>query len=195
MESQVVYKEATIEKKDDDVLHFVASDESVDGHGDVIVASGWDLRRYKRNPIVLFGHDHYTPVGYSPKTAVEGKRLVSDIKLAREGTSEFIDTLRKLVDQKIVRSVSVGFKTTRKPEPIWDDENDRILGFKFDGTELLEISLVSVPANPNALQLAKSWGTSERTLCRLFSEDALVQHSRVARELALIKLGAPSTVR
>lgn len=191
MDQQVHYKTAELVKAaGSDVYSFVASDESEDGHGDVIVASGWDLKRYKRNPVVLFGHDHYTPVGYSTRTALEGKKLMSDIRLAKEGTSEFIDTLRKLVDQKIVRAVSVGFRITKDPVPIRDKE-DHITGFKFDGTELLEISLVSVPANANALQVAKAWGTSERTMQRLFAPDATVQQAQVRKSIDLLKARRP----
>lgn len=189
---QIHYKTAELTKADKaDAYSFVASDESEDRHGDRIIAKGWDLSKYKRNPIVLFGHDSYMPVGYSSRTAVEGKKLVADIVLAKDGTSEFIDTLRKLIDQKIVRAVSVGFRALAEPTIIRDAE-DHITGFEFNGTELMEISLVSVPANSNALRLSKSWGVSERTINRLFAPDALVQASVREREMAFLKLGVSS---
>lgn len=193
MEVQTVFKEVQITKASPDgMLSFVASDESVDGHGDIVRASGWDLRRYKKNPIVLFGHDGKLPVGYSPKTMVEGTQLVSDIKLADFGTSEFIDTLRKLIDQKIVRAVSVGFAVTQEPQ-ILRDKQDQFSGFEFIGQELLEISIVSIPSNPNALSLAKSWGTSDRTMHRLFSQDAIVQAAARERRLKILQLGGTSS--
>lgn len=191
----MIYKEVTLEKaQGDDLLNFIASDETPDGHGDIVRADGWDLKRYRKNPIVLFGHDHTLPVGYSPKTAIEGKSLKSAIKLAKPGTSEFIDTLRSLIEQNIVRAVSVGFKTTKPPVPIRDPD-DHIMGFEFNGTELLEISIVSVPANPNSLQSAKSLGVSERSMARLFAPDALVQSAKRQRQILLATLGASSKSR
>ena len=193
MEPDVFYREVEFEPIDlaSRLFRFVASDETPDSYGDVVRADGWDLRRYKRNPIILFGHDSRMPVGFSPKTGLDGKRLIADVKLADEDTSDFIDTLFKLMSQKIVRAMSVGFRATVPPIPIRDKE-DRITGFEFNGQELLENSIVSVPANPNALSLAKSWGARDTTLNRLVAQDAIVQAAKRQRQLTLLKLGVPS---
>jgi hypothetical protein len=57
-----------------DGLDFVLSDETVDRYGDVIVASGWQLANFKKNPIALFGHDQSTPIGVWENLRVEGTR-------------------------------------------------------------------------------------------------------------------------
>jgi len=190
----LVYKEATVEDAGDRTFKFIASDETPDSYGDVILASGWDLKRYKRNPIVLFGHKTEMPVGFSPSTKVEGTKLIATIKLADEGTSDFIDTLFKLMKQKIVRAVSVGFRPTMDPS-IRRDKDGHMLGYEFNGQELLENSVVSVPANPNALSLAKSWGARDSTINRIFAEDAIVQAAKRQRTLDLLRLGASSIIR
>jgi HK97 family phage prohead protease len=172
-------------------FEFIASDETPDSYGDIVRAEGWDLRRYKRNPIVLFNHKSDTPVGYSPKTFVEGKQLICRVKLADEGTSDFIDTLYKLMKQRIVRAMSVGFRPTADVN-IMRDKDQNFIGLEFNGQELLENSIVSVPANPNSLALAKSWGAKDSTLHRLVESDAIVQSSIRQRKIDLLRLGATS---
>jgi HK97 family phage major capsid protein len=60
--------------------------------------------------------------------------------------------VRALVRQGILRAVSVGFQP-KKIEPLGKNEN----GYRFVQSELLECSLVSVPANANALAIAKQF--------------------------------------
>jgi len=130
-------------------LEFVLSDESVDRMGDIIRAGGWDLSAFKANPIALLGHDHSSIIGVWENVRVEGKKLMGSLKLAREGTSELVDTVRSLIDQRILKSVSVGFQpveaTPRKGG-----------GWDFIKSALHEVSVVAVPANPNALAIAKA---------------------------------------
>lgn len=196
MQLQVVYKASDIKKNSDGTYEYVASDETVDRYGDVIRVSGWELKNYKANPVVLFAHQKDNPVGTAPKVWTEGTKLMVRIKLADEGTSPFIDTLRKLMDQKIVRAVSVGFLPTKQPNYIRDEKNDRITGVEYIGQELLENSLVTVPANPMALQTAKAMGISEQHLQRVFAppkpRDALVHLARQRAVLEMTRLGASS---
>lgn len=200
MNAQVVYKASEITKNSDGTYEFVASDESVDRYGDVIRVSGWDLRNYKKNPIVLFAHQKDNPVGIASKTWIEGTKLMVRIKMADEGTSPFIDTLRKLMDQKIVRAVSVGFMPTEQPTYRRDEKNERVIGLEYNGQELLENSLVTVPANPAALSTAKSMGIPEQHLQRVFapvrasqqSKSALAQLGLQRAVLEMTRLGASS---
>jgi HK97 family phage prohead protease len=195
-EERVFYREIEIRAAGGNELgerefEFIASDESPDSYGDIVRAEGWDLRRYKRNPIILYNHKSDVPVGYSPKTFVEGKQLICRAKLADEGTSEFIDTLYKLMKQRIVRAMSVGFRAT-KDVNIMRDKEGVFLGLEFNGQELLENSIVTVPANPNALSLAKSWGVKDSTLAKMVEQDALVQASIRQRQIDLLRLGVSS---
>ncbi len=136
-------------QSDDNPLEFVLSDESVDRMGDVIRAGGWDLKQFKSNPIALLGHDHSSIIGVWENVRVEGKRLLGSLKLAKEGTSDLVDTVRSLIDQRILKSVSVGF------QPI-EAEPRKAGGWDFIKSALHEVSVVAVPANPNALAVAKA---------------------------------------
>lgn len=171
----VIFK--TGQQSENDPFEFVMSDETVDRVGDVIVASGWDLRDFRKNPVALFGHDSgKPPIGVWENVRVEGKRLIGKLKLASAGTSPFIDTLRSLLEQRILRAVSVGFMPT-KAEPI---NPDRPYGpQRFLKTALFECSLVSIPANPNALSLAKGLSEDDRAI--LFAEPGTRQAARSTR--------------
>ncbi len=153
-------------------LDFVLSDDTLDRYGDVIDAKGWDLRNFKKNPIALFGHSGSFPIGTWTNIRVEGSKLIATLKLAAKGTSDRIDELINLVEQGILRAVSVGFRPLES-EPI--DPKKPYGGQRYTKQELLETSLVSVPANPSALALAKSLNVSDETLVMAFGEHADVK--------------------
>lgn len=137
------------QKTDGSPFDFVLSDESVDRMGDVIRAGGWDLSSFKSNPIALFGHSHENIIGVWENVRVEGKKLLGTLKLAKPGTSTFIDTIRSLIEQHIIKAVSVGF------QPV-EASPRKGGGYDFVKASLHEVSVVAVPANPNALALAKA---------------------------------------
>jgi len=178
---------------DPDAWKMVASDETVDRYGDVIRVDGWELKNYEANPIVLFGHSSFSPIG-TASMQIKGKQLLSTIKLADEGTSPETDFYRSLIKQRILRASSVGFMPTKGVVPILDKDK-RVTGFEYVGQELLELSVVSVPANPAAVSLAKSMNLQpERVLPRAFDEGASAFLNRRTLELHLHRLraGAPA---
>lgn len=158
-------------------LDFVLSDDTVDRYGDIIDAKGWVLTNFKKNPIALFGHSNGFPIGTWANLRVEGNKLIGTLKLAARGTSARIDELISLVEQGILRAVSVGFIPI-KSEPI---NPDRPYGpQKYTKQELVETSLVSVPANPAALALAKQLNISDETMSLAFGEHAEVRRKDVS---------------
>lgn len=166
---QIIRKDAALALTDAlDEMEVIASDETIDRYGDIIRADGWNLEHYQKNPVVLFAHDTHSPVGTATRVWRDGTRLCARIKLATQGTSELIDALRSLVAQKIIRAISVGFMPTKEPKRIRDAE-DHVTGFEFIGQELLEMSLVAVGANPEALALAKSLNLSAEVMQRTFA--------------------------
>lgn len=144
---------------------FVISDGSLDRHGTRINPAGWDLASFKRNPIALFGHSGGFPIGRWEDVRIEGRKLIGRLVLAADGTSARIDELRKLVEQGILRAVSVGFSVLEFGTPGKSE-------YDFEKQELHEISLVSVPSNTNALAKARSLNISESTIELAFGEHA-----------------------
>jgi HK97 family phage major capsid protein/HK97 family phage prohead protease len=149
----------------DDPFEFVMSDESVDRMGDVIEQDGWELENFRRNPIALFGHSAGFPIGTWRDVAVEGGRLKGRLDLM-PAVSDRLREIQAAVAAGVLRAVSVGFRPIDM-EPL---EGSKDGGLRFTKSELVECSLVSVPANPNALSIAKAIGLSRDTQRLIFGE-------------------------
>jgi HK97 family phage major capsid protein/HK97 family phage prohead protease len=150
-------------------MEFVLSDDSIDRMGDSITTGGWQLDNYRRNPVALGFHNPEFVVGRWHNLRVEGNQLRGHLELAPKGTSPRIDEIRKLVEAGILKAVSVGFKPV-KHEPLNKGDKSSYGGIRFLEQELVETSLVSVPANANALAVAKSLKVSPETINLVFAE-------------------------
>ena len=135
-------------------LRFVGSSPSPDRHGDVVNAKGWNLDNFKKNPVFLWQHNqNEAPIGNSINEFVdEEKGLVMDIFF--HGLTEKSAEALMLYNAGVMKGVSVGFRPLELKE--MDDEERKDLGMSPFGTyyesqELLELSAVSIPANPDAL--------------------------------------------
>lgn len=151
----LIYR-AAARQTDANPFEYVMSDETVDRMGEVIKADGWDLGDFKANPIGLFNHHADAIIGRWENVRVEGKRLLARFVFADEGTSEVADTARRLWNQKILRGASVGFKAMQK-ELLTKDADPYLGPFRYLRQQLLECSLVSVPANANAMPILRSY--------------------------------------
>ena len=163
----IIYK--TAYQSADDPLEYVLSDDSVDRYGDIINADGWSLANFRKNPIALFGHKSDIPIGTWTHVRVEGNRLLAKLQLAAAGTSHWVDTVRSLIEQRVLRACSVGFRDI-KSEPL--DPEKPWGAMRFLKSELVECSIVAVPANANAVQLARSIGASDADMALVFSKPA-----------------------
>ena len=170
---------------------FIASDETVDRYGDIIRASGWQLGNYRKNPVLLFGHQSDSlPVGKVEPIAVEGTQLIAHAEFLPEGVTSFADSVWSLIEHGALNAVSVGFLPLTPPNPIFDADK-HLTGFEYIAQELLELSVVPVPANPNALQLAKSFGLTPAEMRCLFDDGTAAHVAAAARSrtITLSRLG------
>jgi HK97 family phage prohead protease len=137
---------------------FVFSDESVDLYGDTISARGWDWSAFENNPVALFGHDASKPeyvVGKAKNLRVQGARLVGDIEFMEAGVNPTAETVYQMVKGGFLNAVSVGFTPL---EWVATKDKSRPGGIDFKRQSLMEISIVPLPANQNALALARAAG-------------------------------------
>ena len=189
-------KKAIAAPAGDDPMTYVMSDESVDRMGDVIEAKGWGLDNFQKNPVALFGHDHSFVIGHWTDVKVAGGKLIGKLNLLPAGISERIDEIRAAVEAGVLRAVSVGFA----PDPEQMEPN-KSGGWRFKAVELLECSLVAVPANANTLQVAKSLNLSDDVQSMIFTaaavETASTTEKRAAtgKSLPVVKLAGPARVR
>lgn len=127
----------------DGEFEVVATTEGVDRDGEVIKVSGWDFTNFQKSPVLLWGHDYGSlPIGAVTDIRVEGTSVIAKGVFAR---SEFAQEVRSLYDDGFVKTVSVGFIPHERT------------GATITKAELLELSFVSVPSNPDALDRLKSF--------------------------------------
>jgi len=140
MKIEKQHLEALTAVKDGDMMA-IGSTEDEDRVGDVLKVSDWDLSKFKKNPVLQAGHD-YRPqftIGIAKDLKVEGKKLT--FRPVFHSLTQLSSDIRAMFENKFLKAWSVGYIPGK-------DEGDK--------NELLEISAVAVPANPNALTLLKS---------------------------------------
>ncbi len=123
----------------------IASTAVEDRHGEKVLVDGWETKNFMANPILLWAHDHTIPaIGNAKNLRVDGKgdnaKLVFEPEF-HEITPE-ARAIKQMFSEGIINSFSVGFK------PLEAEGNT------FTKQELLEISAVNVPANPEARVMA-----------------------------------------
>jgi len=129
-----------------------ANTVSKDRSGDVIVSEAWlkgGISNYMKNPIVLAYHDHSQPIGISEEVTVDSTGLKITARI-----SDVAGNVATLIKEGILKAFSVGFYIK---EADYDSKTDI---FIIKDVELLEISVVSVPANQDSLfEMAKDFST------------------------------------
>jgi HK97 family phage prohead protease len=129
------------------------SSGAVDRTGEVVDQKGIDLSDYNDNPIVLWSHNPEHPVGNASAVQVIGGKLQAQVDFFPEGLSHKADEVCGLYKGGFVRTVSIGFDVT-EAEPM-DPRNPRGPQ-RYLKTTLLEISLVCLPANTDAVVIQRA---------------------------------------
>lgn len=123
-----------------------------DRQGDLVPTTVWQkgMDNYLKNPIILAYHDHSDPCGRMVEHRIDEKGLW--IKARISAASEIFN----LVKDGVLTAFSVGFR-------VRDAEyNSNAELFVIKELELIEISIVSVPANQDTLfSLSKSFKDEE----------------------------------
>jgi HK97 family phage prohead protease len=124
---------------------------SVDRDRDRVEPKGVILDNYLNNPVVMWGHSYSNPadvIGRATALEVTDSGIIADFEL-RPAANDFDpqNIVKLLWDGGWVRTASIGF------QPVNAIPND-IGGLDYAAWELLEFSLVPIPANQDALRLA-----------------------------------------
>lgn len=140
-------------------VRVICSTESVDRMGDIIVQSGIDLTAYKKNPVVLWGHNPDSPIARAVDIGLSGGKLQATVEFPEESKDAEADRYYGKIKAGLVNAASVGFVPTE-----WEaiDPKEPWGGAKFTKSELLEFSFVSIPANKDCLIVGRSMFVGER---------------------------------
>jgi len=162
---------ASAERPEDSqpVLDFIASTATLDRYHEVIEPGGWQLDSYRSNPVFQNAHNYgdiLFTLGKALSTEVRnvegGQALCQRIQFATE-VNPVARIAYGLYKGGFLNAVSVGFIPLR-----WEDGQERGAGSGERGAgnprrryleqELLEVSAVAIPANPDALTLGVKSG-------------------------------------
>ena len=142
-----IYFLGGVEKKagsgSDEVFSIIASTSAIDRQGDSVDQTGWDLKNFNKNPVLLWAHDYSElPIGKVISAQVIKGQLIADFIFATQEANPKAQQIKKLYEEGIVNASSVGFIPLEREGNI------------ITRAELLELSLVPVPANQEALRRA-----------------------------------------
>lgn len=127
------------------MMRFTVSTGDADREGDRIPPTGWRLDNFKRNPVVLWAHQHASPpIARATRVWTEASGLKADIEFPPPGLYPFADQIHDLVKAGFLSTTSVGFKAGQKLR-------NECGGYDWLDPDLLEVSICGVPANPAAL--------------------------------------------
>lgn len=134
---------------------FKASTPDRDRMGDIIVQEGWKTQDFlKTGGPILWGHDYYSlPIGRGKEVSVSPDALEIKIEFQPEDVNPFAAQVERLVSGGWIKTGSVGFQVYRR-EPLSADDLKQRPDLKYGSRlygDLLEFSIVPVPANPEAL--------------------------------------------
>lgn len=149
----------------------VGSSNVLDRQGEIIDQEGWDLKNFTKNPVILWGHNvraDRPPIGKALRVWKDGenkgKKLMFKVQFDLQDS--FAAEIYRKVKDGFVNTVSVGFM------PMEREDN------KYTKAELLELSFVPVPANPEAIVVMREMGIEPVELKDLYKTDGTDDQSQ-----------------
>lgn len=169
MEQEIEVKEVIFQKcifeiteksflQDKKSFKFRLSVEQPDRSNDIVRVNGIGLNNYLKNPVVLFNHDQsILPIGKGVELEVVGDALIGEIEFHTE--TELAKEIANLVEKGYMSAVSIGFLPLKITSfPITEEMRQTGKYYPYTNSvriieeaELIEFSIVAVPANQDAL--------------------------------------------
>ena len=128
---------------------FVMSASAPDRVRDTIEPSAYKTAARVDKLIALWQHNPDQPCGYWSNLKADGDRLTGYLKVSGTNLGQMI---KQLIADGVPLAASIGFRGR--------GESNKAGGTNFTSIELMECSIVSIPAQPLAQQIAKSFGLS-----------------------------------
>jgi len=153
----------------EDALSVVISTPARDRHGDILEPAGLDAAAFRRNPVVLWAHRYDDlPIGKAVNIGAADGAVTAEVVFDRR---PFAREVLRLYREGFLAGWSVGF-LPREWEALQDEEG-RFAGYHVTRWELLELSAVPVPANPEALTRELAGGRIQAPALRKALGEAL----------------------
>lgn len=166
---------------DDDAhsVSFIISTDEVDRYGDVVDQKSWDFKSYLKNPIVLWGHDPSEPenvlgTASSLDIAKDGSQTTATLTFDTD-INPNAGLIFNQIKRGTLRTVSVGFRNHTME---WQEDTPVL-----KDNELLEISVVPIPANAGAIALSYKAGEINRKDAEFLLDSMRKEADLLAEEL------------
>jgi len=142
-----------IKETENNTFDVIASTEDVDRDWEIIKTDGWDTENWFKNPVVLINHSYRVE-----SIAWKGLDFYKDEewRMRLKGVfapNEAGKLAQQLYNWWFLKAVSVWFIVKQR------NETDRLI---IEKAELLEVSFVAVPANPEAISM--DWKTYKKAV-------------------------------
>lgn len=147
---------------DKGTITFIISDENViDRHGERILVDGIDTNEFEKNPLMLYLHDKSKVIGKWENLRKEKGQLLANAIFDKSSD----------LGREVARQVEEGFLNATSLSVIPIEINDNKLlgqtGETISKSTLLEISIVTLPSNGNAVRKL-SFDYTQRSISFLF---------------------------
>jgi HK97 family phage prohead protease len=135
------------------IFEAMITTEATDRGGDIVRASGAKLDNYLKNAVVMWVHDYsQPPIGKTLSIEIiPGTGLKAQWQFSEWGINPQADITRRLWSAGFLNATSIGFipikSTNLDGTNSWGPQ-------EYVEWELLEFSIVPIPANQDALRLA-----------------------------------------
>ncbi len=144
------------------------STAAVDRDGEVVLPAGLEKKNYA-GMTVFYNHDTTLPVGVAQWVKAGGGRVLAKYRCTDK--TQFARDMFALAQDGVLNSYSVGFapREHSPPTPAEIARRPELAGVRriYRRWELLEFSLVGIPANPEATMLAIAKKVSPETLAMI----------------------------
>jgi HK97 family phage prohead protease len=154
----LLYKQlvSAAETMGDRLVRYTITSDTVDRQNDVVSIDGWDLAPYKSNPVVLWGHRASDlPIGKCVELTQVGnalKAVVDYVPFDMPVVGQLAEAVLRMSRSGFLSATSVGFRALDyEVAEDRDDGESWWAPLNFLRQELLEFSVVTIPANPDAL--------------------------------------------
>jgi HK97 family phage prohead protease len=176
---------ALMEKK-----RIILSNEGLNSYGFRVKTGGIKMDRFMKNPVLFLNHSTWSlPVGKWEDLKVEGGTLTG-VPVFDMQDERGAEAARKY-QEGFLNAASISVKTVKTS----NDAKDLVLGQKYETItecELMEVSLVGIPSNPQAIRLS----TQDQDMAWLSAIPALKQATpeQAHTQTTVVQLGVqPST--
>lgn len=138
-------------------MDFTLSTQDLNRYGYRVMTSGAMLENFKKNPVMFYDHNTYRkPIGKWVDIRIEGDKLVATAEFDEEDETA-LEVERK-AEKGMLNAASIGFRIIETSE----DPNYLVAGQRratVTKWELMEASIVAIPANPSCTKKLKSGST------------------------------------